>query len=162
MAQYADKIAAQWLADQPTNKSHRLYPARFRINRDYRANVQTNDPESPRALYSYGPHYPVVIAADDGNGYWINETPYYINDQDRINCDFCGGISGVMAGYHQPRRKATPSSTTKGHRESVQRALTVAGFIPTETTRTIELETTEGEPATHTLRLWQQSAEVSR
>ena len=156
MSEYAAKIARNWVGGVEPTKNTRLWAGTFRPDSNYIGGVNTKDPDAPRALYSYGPHYPVAIAhqQEDMFGYWVNETPYYINDEDRYNCEYYGGHGRMMAGYYQPRRKATPSPTTKNHVEEVERVLRSAGYQRTDITKQVVTEGTDGEDLIHTMRLW--------
>lgn len=137
MPAYADTIARQFLSGLRTNKSHRLY-------------------EHEDTLYSYGPHYPVVIKEWIDSGapvYWLNETPYYVNDDDRAAAGW------ERMGYAmRPARKRTASPTTKGHRQAVESQLRANGWEPRDETRTITTTGTDGQEIIHTLRLWTKGA----
>lgn len=156
MAQYADRIASQFVKGEKVNRHASLWEGGYEPTADYIGGIRTNA-EGPRTLYSYGPHYPVVIQAmtADGSimGYWVNETPYYVHQEDKRGFGE-PSIAERMGLITRKPRKASPSPTTRGHRSSVESALRAAGYEPTIATRQIETEDTNGETLIHTIRLW--------
>jgi hypothetical protein len=159
MAQYADRIAEQFVQGLKVNRHASLYEGGFELDSDYRGGVKTSGGGSPRALYSYGPHYPLVIQAtsSDGSivGYWVNETPYYVTEEDKYRSGFGQpSLAEQMGLIVRKPRKPSPSPTTRGHRSSVEAALRKSEYKGTAITRQIETEGTDGEPLVHTLRLW--------
>lgn len=139
MAQYADKIAAQFVNLERTNRHASLYVGGFRPDPSYIGNVDTTGPG--RALYSFGPHFPLCI--EDGPAYWVNSDNYRPSQADRY-----------AAGWGPAVRSPKFSPTTAGHARSVTDALTKAGYAPTDRTQVITTENTSGYPTPYTFVLW--------
>jgi hypothetical protein len=87
-------------------------------------------------------------------GFWVNETPYYVNEVDRSEAEYYnyGDYRGVF--WARPVRKRSASPTTKDHCTEVERALRAAGYTPTDITKTVTTEGTDGDDLIHTMRLW--------
>ena len=154
MSQYAERIAQKFVAGEESTNT-RLWTGTFFPDHGYIGGVNTKKPDAPRALYSYGPHYPVAIVDQEGEGIWVNTTPYMVNEYDRSQAEYYNyGDNYRGAWLGRPARKQTPSPTTKDHCTQVERALRAAGFIPVQEERTVTTEGTDGEPLTHTMRLW--------
>src|SRR4051812_7374754 len=78
-------IASAFIEGTKAPKNNRLYAARFEQDPGYIGGVNTQKLGTPRALFSYGPHFPVLIEADECNSaaYWLNESDYKPSETDR-------------------------------------------------------------------------------
>jgi len=140
-----DIVATAYVNDTKAPRNARMFVATIRKDAGYIGGVQTTDPDAPRAVYSYGPHFPIAFSIDE-IGHYVNETPYQVNEIDRDRMGW-GPV-------HNPSRKRPASPTTRRHTTAVTDALTRAGFTPSAITTPYETEGTDGEPLPHTFRLW--------